>query len=170
MALEKPALVQGLVLLSGYYFGTARPDVLPMSAPAVPLVGDLMAHTISPLAGRLMTPGALKASFHPAPISDKFKLFPLGMTFRPSQIRATAADTAMMVPAAIELSQRYSELEVRVIAMAGEGDLIAHKENHSGRLVAEVKNGELRVVPGQGHLFHYSVPDKVVDAINEVSV
>jgi hypothetical protein len=132
------------------------------------LVGDLMAHTISPLAGRLMTPGAIKASFHPAPVSDKFESFPLQMTFRPSQIRATAADTAMMVPAAIELSERYAEIDVRVIAMAGEGDLIAHKDKHSERLVAELKNGELRVVPGQGHLFHYAVPGEVVDAINEV--
>jgi pimeloyl-ACP methyl ester carboxylesterase len=116
-----------------------------------------------------MAPGAVKASFDPSPISDKFKSFPVEMTFRPSQIRATAADTAMMVPAANALSERYSELAVRVIAMAGEGDLIAHKDKHSERLVAALRNGELRVVPGQGHLFHYSVPDKVVDAINEVS-
>jgi pimeloyl-ACP methyl ester carboxylesterase len=170
IALEKPALVQGLVLLSGYYYGTARPDVVPMSVPAAPLIGDLLAHTISPLAGRLMTPGAIKASFHPAPVSGKFKSFPLHMTFRPSQIRATAADTAMMVPAAVELSRRYAEIDLRVIAMAGEGDLIAHKEKHSERLVAALKNGELRVVPSQGHLFHYAVPEQVVNAINEVSV
>jgi pimeloyl-ACP methyl ester carboxylesterase len=169
MALEEPAFVKGLVLLSGYYYGTARPDVLPMSAPAIPLVGDLMAHTISPLAGRLMTPGALKASFHPAPIPDKFKLFPMQMTLRPSQIRATAADTAMMVPAAVELSMRYGEINVPVIAFAGEGDLIAHKDKHSERLIAELTNGEIRVIPRQGHLFHYAVPEEVVDAINEVS-
>jgi pimeloyl-ACP methyl ester carboxylesterase len=74
----------------------------------------------------------------------------------------------MMVPAAIDLSRRYAELDVRVIAMAGEGDLIAHKDKHSERLVAELKIGELRVVPGQGHLFHYAVPEQVIDAIDEV--
>jgi pimeloyl-ACP methyl ester carboxylesterase len=169
MALEEPALVQGLVLLSGYYYGTARPDVVPMSAPAVPLVGDILAHTISPLAGRLMSPGAIKASFHPAPVSEKFKSFPMEMTFRPSQIRATAADTAMMVPGAVDLSRRYADLKMRVIAMAGEGDLIAHKGKHSERLVSEVRNGEMRVIPRQGHLFHYAVPSEVLEAINAVS-
>jgi pimeloyl-ACP methyl ester carboxylesterase len=169
MALQEPALVQGLVLLSGYYYGTARPDVVPMSAPATALVGDIVAHTVSPLAGRLTSPAAVKASFHPAPVSDKFKSLPLEMALRPSQIRATAADTAMMVPAATELSRRYAEVEVPVIAMAGEGDLIAHPNKHSERLVAELKNGELRIVPGQGHLFHYAVPNQVADAINDVS-
>jgi pimeloyl-ACP methyl ester carboxylesterase len=163
-------LVQGLVLLSGYYYGTARPDVVPTSFPAVPLVGDMLAHTISPFAGRLLTPAAIKASFHPAPVPAKFKSFPLEMTFRPSQIRATAADTAMMVPAAIALSKQYAKLDVRVIAMAGEGDLIAHKGKHAERLAAELKNCELRVVPGQGHLFHYAVPNEVAQAIKEVSV
>jgi pimeloyl-ACP methyl ester carboxylesterase len=170
IALQEPALVQGLVLLSGYYYGTARPDVVPMSAPAVPLVGDILAHTISPLAGRLMSPGAVKASFHPAPVSKKFKSYPLELTFRPSQIRATAADTAMMVPGAIDLSRRYADLKMRVVAMAGEGDLIVHREKHSERLVSELKNGELRVIPGQGHLFHYAVPSEVLEAIEVVSV
>ncbi|UUR09343.1 alpha/beta fold hydrolase [Sphingomonas glaciei] len=170
IALEEPALVQGLVLLSGYYYGTARPDVVPMSAPAIPFVGDILAHTISPLSGRLMSPGAIKASFHPAPVSENFKSFPLEMTFRPSQIRATAADTAMMVPGAIDLSRRYADLKMRVIAMAGEGDLIVHKDKHSERLVSELRNGELRVVPHQGHLFHYAVPGEVLDAIDAVWV
>jgi pimeloyl-ACP methyl ester carboxylesterase len=169
IALQEPALVQGLVLLSGYYYGTARPDVVPMSAPAVPLVGDLLAHTISPLAGRLMSSGAIKASFHPAPVSEKFRSFPLEMTFRPSQIRATAADTAMMVPGAIDLSRRYADLKMPVIAMAGEGDLIVHKDKQSERLVSELKDGELRVIPSQGHLFHYAVPGEVVEAIKAVS-
>ena len=168
MAVQEPALVQGLVLLSGYYYGTARPDLVPISAPAVPLIGDIMAHTLSPLVGRLAGPAAIKASFHPARVSDKFKLFPLEMALRPSQIRATAADTAMMVPAAIELSRRYAEVEVPVVVMAGEGDLITHRDKHSERLVAELKKGELRVVPGQGHLLHYAVPDQVRDAINDI--
>lgn len=169
MAVQDPAAVKGLVLLSGYYYGTARPDVVPMSAPAIPLLGDIMAHTISPIAGRLMTPPAARASFHPAPVSDKFARFPVGLTLRPSQIRATAADTAMMVPAAIELSRHYSAISVPVIAMAGEGDLIAHKNKHAERLVTDIPDSELRVVRGQGHLFHYAVPEQVVAAIEQVT-
>lgn len=169
MALDHPEAVSGLVLLSGYYYGTARPDVAPASLPAVPVLGDLMAHTVSPLSGRLIGPPAVKASFAPAPVSGKFASLPVAMTLRPSQVRATAADAAMMVPGAVALSRRYGELALPVIVMAGEGDLIAHLGKHAERLVEGVDGAELRVVRGQGHLFHYAVPDQVVAAIGDVA-
>lgn len=169
MALDEPERVAGLVLLSGYYYATARPDVVPLSLPAIPLLGDLMANTVSPLFGGLMAPAMVKASFAPAPVSEKFEDFPVAMSLRPSQVRATAADTAMMVPAASALSARYGELALPVIIMAGEGDLVAHADEHSKRLAEAVPGAKLRIVKGQGHLFHYAVPDQVVDAISELS-
>lgn len=168
MALNHSEKVSGLVLLSGYYYGTARPDVVPFSMPAIPVVGDLMAHTISPLSGALLGPAVIKASFAPAPVSEKFKTFPLALTLRPSQVRATAADTAMMIPGAISLSRRYSELTLPVIIMAGEGDLIAHIGKHAEPLAGDIVNSELRIVPEQGHLFHYAVPGRVLAAIDDV--
>jgi pimeloyl-ACP methyl ester carboxylesterase len=168
MALNQPGLVSGLVLLSGYYYGTARADVVPASLPAIPVLGDAMAHTISPFAGALVGPAAVKASFAPAPISDKFASFPVAMTLRPSQVRATAADTAMMIPSAVAISRRYPQLKLPVIVMAGEGDLIAHVDKHARRLAADLAGAELRLVPGQGHLFHYAVPEQVVGAINNI--
>jgi len=162
-------VVSGLVLLSGYYYPTARPDVLLFSTPAIPGVGDVMAHTVSPLSGAAFGPAAVKASFAPAPISDKFADFPVALTLRPSQVRATAADTALMVPAAVQLSRRYAELGMPVVAMAGAGDLITHVGKHAERLVGDLAAGELRVVPDQGHLFHYAVPEQVVAAIDDVA-
>lgn len=138
MALDHPGVAGGLVLLSGYYYGTARPDVIPTSLPATPVIGDLMATTVSPLAGSVIGPVAIKASFAPAPVSPKFADFPLAMTLRPSQVHATAADTAMMIPAAIALSRHYAELDVPTIIMAGEGDLIAHVATHAKRLVKDI--------------------------------
>jgi pimeloyl-ACP methyl ester carboxylesterase len=168
MALNEASAVSGLVLLSGYYYGTARPDVWLVSASATPFIGDLMANTISPLAGRLTGPAAIKASFSPAPVPESFASFPLGLTLRPSQVRATAADAAMMVPATIEISRRYGELAVPVIVMAGEGDLIVHADKHAERFAREVQDTELRMIPGQGHLFHYAVPEQVVAAIGDL--
>lgn len=169
MGLDHQEATAGLVLLSGYYYGTARPDVLPSSIPAIPLLGDLIANTTAPLTGLLIGPAAVKASFAPAEISEKFASFPKAMALRPSQVRATAADTAMMIPGAIALSKRYGELDLPVIIMAGQGDLIAHVSKHGERLVGEVKGAELRIVPDQGHLFHYAVPEQVVSAIADAS-
>lgn len=167
-AREAPDLVAGLVLVSGYYYGTARPDVWPLSIPAIPVIGDAMAHTLSPLAARLIGPAAIKSSFAPAPVSPKFARFPVAMTLRPSQVRAAAADSGMMVPAAIEISRHYRELKVPAVIMAGEGDLVVHPDRHARRLAGDLPRAELRIVPGQGHLLHYAVPDAVVAAIGDV--
>ncbi len=169
MALNQPSCVSGLVLLSGYYYGTARPDVWLTSAPAVPVIGDALAHTVSPLSGALLAPPAIKASFAPASVSEKFANFPIALTLRPSQIRATAADTAMMVPSAIRLSRRYAELDLPIAVMAGDGDLIAHVDKHAERFAGHVSRTTLHIIEGQGHLFHYAVPEKVAAAILEMT-
>ncbi|MFD1787521.1 alpha/beta fold hydrolase [Sphingomonas floccifaciens] len=165
MALDHREATAGLVLLSGYYYGTVRPDVLPSSIPAIPLLGDVIANTTAPLTALLTGPAAVKASFAPAEVSEKFASFPRALALRPSQVRATAADAAMMVPCAVGLSKRYGELDLPVILMAGQGDLIAHVGKHSERLVGEIDGAELRTVSGQGHLLHYWVPEQVVTAI-----
>ena len=168
MALDHPETVTGLVLLSGYYFATARPDVVPLSIPAIPIVGDVVANTVAPLTALISGPAALKASFAPAPVSEKFASFPAAMALRPSQVRAAAADTAMMIPGAASLSTLYSSLVLPVVIMAGDGDLIVHPERHSKPLAEVIPSAELRMVPNEGHFFHYAVPDQVVAAINDV--
>src|ERR1700730_10145962 len=54
LALKYPKLVQGLVLASGYCYPTLRPDVVALSASAVPLVGDILGHTLSPIVSRVI--------------------------------------------------------------------------------------------------------------------
>jgi pimeloyl-ACP methyl ester carboxylesterase len=168
MALNHPDLVSGLVLLSGYYYGTARPDVLPASIPAIPVLGDLLAYTIVPLTGLMSGPVGIKASFAPAPVPDEIAALPKAMALRPSQVRATAADTALMVPSAVALSKRYGEIAMPVIIMAGAGDVIVHVDEHAERLVHDIAGAKLQVVPKQGHMLHYAVPEAVVAAIDEV--
>ena len=169
MALDFPQVPAGLVLLSGYYFATARPDVYPASIPAIPLVGDALASTVSPLVGGLTLPPALKASFAPKDIPAKFGNFPVAMMLRPSQIRATAGDTALMVPGAYAISRRYAELDLPVLIMAGDGDLIAHADEHAEKLVARIAGSDLRVLEGHGHMIHYTATDAVADGIVEVA-
>src|SRR6476469_3622468 len=100
LATRRPALVEALVLASGYYFPTVRADVLALSGPAIPGLGDIVSFTISPMLSRLMWPAMLRKMFGPGSVPEKFAGFPKEMAVRPSQIRAGAAETAMMIPAA----------------------------------------------------------------------
>jgi pimeloyl-ACP methyl ester carboxylesterase len=165
LALDYPADVQSLVLLSGYYFPTARLDVPLLSPPALPVVGDLMRHTISPLLGRLMWRRLLRRLFAPAPVPAHFAAFPVWMALRPSQLRASAAETALMIPSVIALSRRYDELKVPVTIVAGADDRIVDAQRHSVRLHQEVAPSLLDLAAGVGHMVHHSEPRRVMNAI-----
>lgn len=86
LALKYPEAVAGLVLASGYYYPTVRADVVALSGPAIPVIGDIISYTLSPILGRLMWPLAIKKMFGPSRVPGKFGGFPKPMALRPSQI------------------------------------------------------------------------------------
>ena len=75
LGMNYPRQVQALVLASGYYYPTARADVVILSPPAIPIFGDLLSHTISPLISRVMWPLLLRKIFGPAQSRKNLKAF-----------------------------------------------------------------------------------------------
>jgi len=167
LALQAPDLVRGLVLLSGYYFPTARLDVPLLSQPAIPVIGDVMRYTVSPLLGRLLLPRILRRVFEPAPVPERFdRLFPKGMTLRPSQLRASAGDTALMIPAATALQAHYRELKAPVVILTGAGDKIVDVDRQSRQLHKTIPQSRFVVLPGLGHMVHQLAPEEVMKAVD----
>ena len=135
LALQAPTLVRSLVLLSGYYFPTARMDVVLSSPNAIPGIGDALRHTISPPLSRLMLPGGIRAMFAPAPVPEPFdRLFPKELMVRPIQLRASAEDAALITPSVMELQQHYRDLKLPVVILTGGDDQIADVDRQSRRL------------------------------------
>jgi pimeloyl-ACP methyl ester carboxylesterase len=167
MALKYPGAVSGLVLASGYYYPTVRADVLLLSGPAVPVIGDVIRYTVSPILSRLLWPFLLRKIFGPALVPDKFKGFPKEMTFRPSQIRASAAETALMIPSAFALRGEYASLKMPVFIIAGEEDRIVDIERQSARLHRDIKQSKFRRVANTGHMVHQTAPAQVMAAIED---
>jgi pimeloyl-ACP methyl ester carboxylesterase len=168
LALKYPKLVRGLVLASGYYYPTARLDVIPLSAPAVPLVGDVLAHTLSPIIARVMWPLLMSKMFGPPSVPNKFKGFPKEMALRPSQIRASAAESALMIPDAIYHASEYAKLKMPVVIIAGANDRFIDIDAQSARLHSDVSQSSLHRVPGNGHMIHQTAPRAVMAAINDL--
>jgi pimeloyl-ACP methyl ester carboxylesterase len=170
MALAYPGFVKSLVLIGGYYYPTARLDVPLFSSPAIPVIGDLMRYTISPLLTRLAWPGLMRRVFGPAPESQRFHAeFPVWMALRPSQLRASAADTALLIPSAFSLRDRYRELAMPVAIMAGPEDRYVKTRIHSERLHGELQHSTLHLTSGAGHMLHHLVPDEVLRVIDDVA-
>ncbi len=111
LALQHPRLVEGLILASGYYFPSIRPDFVALSTPAIPGVGDVLSQTLSPLISRLMWPLLIKKMFGPRSVPSKFEAFPKAMAVRPSQIRASAAEVSAYDPERRLYQRRVCEAE-----------------------------------------------------------
>jgi pimeloyl-ACP methyl ester carboxylesterase len=166
MALNHPQLVSELALLGGYFYPSVRGDVIFASPPAIPVIGDVMRYTVSPLLGSAMTPMVNEKIFHPAPVPARWiDEFPMEMSLRPSQIRAGAAEAAMMVPAAAALSGRLTELKLPVTIIAGRGDELVDIEDQSQRLGEALPQSRFVPISGAGHMVHHTAPDAVIDAI-----
>jgi pimeloyl-ACP methyl ester carboxylesterase len=167
LALNHPDAVGGLVLLSGYYYPSLRADVLLSSPAAIPILGDLLRYSISPLLGRLLQPLVLKGMFAPLPVPANFtKGSAPKMSVRPGQIRAESQDGVAMIPSAIALRHRYQELTLPVVIMAGTKDRVVNSKQPS-RLHAQIPHSILRLIPDVGHMLHYAVPGEVAEAIEE---
>jgi pimeloyl-ACP methyl ester carboxylesterase len=169
MAQETNAL-RGLVLLAGYYFPTARADV-PLVVPiALPLVGDGMRHTVSPLLGRLAAPRMLRKLFAPRPVPPHFaRQHPLGLTLRPSQLRASAEEATFMIPAAAALQAQYRDMNIPVVIVAGDGDRVVDSARQSARLHNEMLGSVFQLLAGVGHMVHYAAVDAIADAVGRLA-
>jgi pimeloyl-ACP methyl ester carboxylesterase len=162
--------VGALVLLSGYYFWTLRPDVPIAALGGLPIIGDILRYTIFPLLGRLQMPLLKRHIFAPAAVPEQFQTgFSAAMTVRPSQIRASSMDGAQMITSAFALRNEYKKLTLPVTIIAGDGDKVVFRRM-SERLAGSIPTSILKIIPGAGHMVHYFAPEQVVRAIESAAV
>ena len=90
---------------------------------------------------------------------------PHGLVLRPGHRRATAADTAFLIPSAGRLAARYAELTMPVTIVAGTDDEVVFFDSHARRLHGALPGSRLIGVPGAGHMIHHSALDVVARAI-----
>jgi pimeloyl-ACP methyl ester carboxylesterase len=132
----------------------------------VPVLGDVLRHTVSPLFGAASLPLLLKGMFAPLPVPKRFQQgFERGMAVRPLQIRAEAEDGSGMAREAATMRDRYGELHLPVMIMAGIEDRVVDVGRHPARLREEIRHGDLRLVPGAGHMVHHAVPGQVAEMV-----
>ncbi len=166
LALRGDVKARGLLLLAGYFFPTFRLDVFLLSGPAFPVTGDLMRYTISPLLGWLARKAVIRKIFAPSPIPDRFAGFPMGIALRPGQLRASAEEAAIMIPAAFSLQTRYRALTMPVAIIAGDTDGIVDTATQSAPLHRAIAHSTCTILPKTGHMVHHTAPDRVMAAID----
>jgi pimeloyl-ACP methyl ester carboxylesterase len=86
--------------------------------------------------------------FGPRSVPKKFEGFPKEMVLRPSQIRASAAESALIIPDAFHFRDKYANLKMPVVIVAGDEDRLIDIDAQSTRLHREVSQSRFHRVPG----------------------
>lgn len=157
--------VERLVLASGLYYPSARLDAPLLLPPAIPVLGDLLRYTVSPILGRLLWPAWLRLLFAPSPVPRRFKPFPAWMALRPSQLRAIGEDAAVVLPEVKAMGGQYGRLRVPTVLIAGAQDRYVSWRAHTFRLHRELPDSRVVLVPGAGHMVHHTAAARVMQAI-----
>ena len=141
-----------------------------MAAPgAFPVLGDVLRYTVSPLLGWMQMPLLKRAMFAPAAVTPRFEAdCSPAMVLRPSQIRATSVDGALMIQGALALRAHYKDLGLPVTIIAGDGDTIVFPRM-AERLRDCINGSRLQIVKGAGHMVHHLAPQQVAQAIESVA-
>ena len=84
-------------------------------------------------------------------------------------LRASAAESALMIPDAFAAHGRYAELKAPVAIIAGEADKIVDVAGQSARLHDELPQSTFDCIPGVGHMVHQTKPERVMAAIDIAS-
>jgi pimeloyl-ACP methyl ester carboxylesterase len=168
-ALDYPDDLAGIVLLGVAPYPRER-DSDPISEIVrMPILGDLVLHTLYvPLGYHIMGPAFLEESveyFAPLDTVPASYSATLGLEIRPSHARA-GADEERIIPLYLEtLSARLAEISVPVVIVVG--DLDTHAIEQAPRLEEDIPNSRVTVVEGAHHLLWFSLPEIVVDAVQE---
>jgi pimeloyl-ACP methyl ester carboxylesterase len=88
------------------------------------------------------------------------------MVTRPETIRASASESALLVPSVVGLTERAEGLRVPVVLLAGADDRFVGTDEQTVGLHRQLPGSDLRVVPGAGHMVHHTAPRAVLDAID----
>ncbi|MHC2435546.1 alpha/beta fold hydrolase [Bradyrhizobium sp. USDA 4451] len=170
IALDHPDRVAGLVLLAPVAYpwrgGAGRyNDVI-----STPLIGPLLAHTITLPLGCLVADSGARGVFAPQPmpvdfISDSATL----LLLRPREFTANARDLVTLKAAVVEQAPRYAELKMPVTIISGDVDKTVSTGIHSRPLAATAPNAGLIVLPDVGHMVQYAAPDLVASEIEAMA-
>lgn len=165
LALNHPQMVRGLILEGGYLYPRPRADILMKAPDALPLVGDLLRTTLSPLVHVALWPALAKLLCAPGEVPEQMWRLPPWLLFRPRALRAAAQEFATILPSAGRLAKRYAEIDQPLGIIGGRGDTFVSMKHHSVRLAHEMPQATFRSIEGAGHMSHHQAPEAMMEMI-----
>ncbi len=170
LALDHADLVSGLVLLAPvthpwpggvtWYYGPASSAV----------VGTAFTSFFAAPIGSAVLKPAIAGVFHPnTPPADYAERSGAWLVLRPAEFRANAQDVQDLLGFVQAQFPRYGEISVPTTIIHGEEDRTVSPLIHSQAIARQVEGAKLILLPGVGHMPHYTHPELVVSEVDRVA-
>ena len=167
MALDFPGRIAGLVMLAPVAYPWRGGVGWYNELVAMPVIGPLLAYTITlPLGLLLAAPGARNV-FLPQIMPDDFvRESATPLLLRPREFLANARDLVTLKAAVAEQAPRYGEIEVPTVVISGDVDKTVSTSIHSRPFACAVSGAKLIVLEGVGHMIQNAAPEVIVREID----
>jgi pimeloyl-ACP methyl ester carboxylesterase len=166
MALDYPSRLAGLVMLAPVAYPWRGGVGWYNSLVTTPVIGPLLAYTITlPLGLLLSEPGARKAFLPQAMPENYVRDTATSLLLRPREFLANARDLVTLRDAVTEQAPRYAEIGRPVVVISGDVDKTVSTNIHSRPFAAAVGDAKLIVLQGVGHMIQNAAPDLVMREI-----
>ena len=133
--------------------------------PHLPVLGQFVVNTLTPLLGRALVKNSLKEAYHPQAVNEDYVQRSAELWTRPDQVRACAYDERTLAASLKLLSPHYSAIKIPVVIVTGADDLLLEPKSHAYTLHKTIPHSKLVVLPLTGHQLPHARPDAVIEAI-----
>jgi pimeloyl-ACP methyl ester carboxylesterase len=166
MALDHPQRLAGLVMLAPVTHPWRGGVGWYNKAVTTPVVGRLLAYTITLPLGLALADSGARNVFLPQTMPQGYvKNTATALLLRPREFLANARDLVTLKTAVAAQAPRYGEISIPTTVISGDIDKTVSTSIHSRPFAAAVPNSKLIVLPGVGHMVQNAAPDLVVGEI-----
>jgi pimeloyl-ACP methyl ester carboxylesterase len=170
MALDYPQRVAGLVMLAPVTHPWPGGVGWYNKLITTPVIGTLLAHTITLPLGYFLIDSGARAVFLPQTMPDDYVTNTAApLLLRPREFLANAWDLVTLKAAVAEQAPRYGNIRVPVVVIAGEMDKTVSLNIHSRPFVAAVPGAKLILLPDVGHIVQNAAPERVISEIDAMA-
>jgi pimeloyl-ACP methyl ester carboxylesterase len=170
LALDRPALAAGLVLIAPASHPYPGQPAWWARLSATPVIGDIFCGLIVPWVGPVLGQAGVANNFAPAPTPAGYaEETGVGLIFRPQAFRASALDVGATKREFAAQAPRYPELFTPTVIVTADKDRVVSPKRHARALAADLPAAELVIAPDTGHMPHRLRKDLVIAAIRRVN-
>ena len=169
MALDHSERLSGLVMLAPVTHPWRGGVGWYNRAVTTPLLGPLLAYTITLPLGLFLAGRGARGVFLPQAMPDGFvKDTATPLLLRPREFLANARDLVTLKVAIIAQVPRYGEISVPTTVISGDADKTVSTSIHSRAFAAAVPHAKLIVLEGVGHMVQQAAPELVTAEVESM--